>query len=79
MNSHHKFVSDKQKIPFEQNQPMRTKLANASERQDNKVTALEREATNVNKAPFKQIAAIIQATAISETSSDDIEISTTIK
>ena len=65
-----KFVSDKQKIPFEQNQPVGT---NASKRQDNKATARESEATNVTKAPFKQIAAIIQATAISETSSDEID------
>ena len=48
-------------------------MANASKRQDNKATARESEATNVTKAPFKQIAAIIQATAISETSSDEID------
>ena len=40
-----KVVSDKQKIPSEQNQPIGTKLANASKLQDNKATARESEAT----------------------------------
>ena len=65
-----KFVSELQKSQQKQNQPIGAKLASASDKQGNHTLASENEAVKANKQPLKQIAAVIQTSQLSQSTSD---------
>ena len=62
-------VSEVQKPQQKQNQPLGAKFASASDKQGNHTLASENEAAKANKQPLKQIAANIQTSQLSESTS----------